>query len=491
MSDATTLTRCSTTPRESGRESARVGTWLPASRDVATTESGPVAGPRSGAALPELVGTGLPVPLVDGRTVPYANLDLAASAPALRAVADHVAELLPYYSSVHRGAGYASQVCTSVVEGARGTIARFLGARADDVVVFTRNTTDALNLLAGAVPGAVLCLDVEHHATLLAWRGTEHRVLRAPDSVDETLDLLREALAAEPTALLAITGASNVTGEILPIAEITEIAHAAGARVVLDAAQLAPHRRVRIADWDVDYLVLSGHKLYAPYGTGVLVGRRDWLDVATPYLAGGGAVTEVGVDGLRAEASWAPAPHRHEAGTPNVLGAAALAAACRALDPVIDEVAPAHERALLARLLDGLSAIPGVHPLRIWADAPDRVGVASFTVRDVPAGLVAAALSAEHGIGVRDGRFCAHPLLTRLAGGSGADGAVRASLGLNTTEDDVDRLVAAVREIAAAGPSWDYSQATGRWTPTPDPRDLDPFGLGAPTTPATEGTCAH
>lgn len=452
------------------------------------TQAGPAAG------LPTLVGTGLPVPLVDGRTVPYANLDLAASAPALQAVADHVAELLPYYSSVHRGAGYASQVCTSVLEAARGTVARFLRAREDDVVVFTRNTTDALNLLAGAVPGATLCLDLEHHATLLAWRG-DHRVLTAADTVEETLQRIAEALTERPTALLAITGASNVTGEIPPVAEITALAHAAGCRVVLDAAQLAPHRRVDIAAWDVDYVVLSGHKLYAPYGAGVLVGRRDWLDVAAPHLAGGGAVQAVGVSGQAAEVTWAPAPHRHEAGTPNVLGAAALAAACRALDPVIDTVAPTHETALVERLTAGLGAVAAVTTLRIWAGpehagstvgAPDRVGVVSFVVRDIPAGLVAAALSAEHGIGVRDGRFCAHPLLNRLAGGADA---VRVSLGLNTTESDVDRLVEAVRSIAEHGPAADYHQVTGRWTPLHDPRDLDPFGLGA--TAAGASGCGH
>jgi selenocysteine lyase/cysteine desulfurase len=451
---------------------------------MSRTLTAPCTAPATttGPDLPELVGTGFPVPLLDGRTVPYANLDLAASAPALRAVADHVAELLPYYSSVHRGAGYASQVCTSVLEAARGTVAGFLRARADDVVVFTRNTTDALNLLAGAVPGATLCLDVEHHATLLAWRG-DHRVLTAADTVEETLERLAEALTERPTALLAITGASNVTGEIPPIAEVTALAHAAGCRVVLDAAQLAPHRRVDIAAWDVDYVVLSGHKLYAPYGAGALVGRRDWLDVATPYLAGGGAVQAVGVSGETAEVTWAPAPHRHEAGTPNVLGAAALAAACRALDPVVDEIVPAHERALVERLLAGLSQVTR---LRIWADAPDRVGVVSFVVPEVPAGLVAAALSAEHGIGVRDGRFCAHPLLHRLAGGADA---VRVSLGLNTTESDVDRLVEAVRSIAEHGPAADYRQVQGRWAPLHETRDLDPLKLGHTATGASG--CGH
>ena len=135
--------------------------------------------------LPEVVG-GPAGPLVTGEAVPYANLDLAASAPALRSVADHVIELLPYYASVHRGAGYASAVCTSVLEQARTAVGEFVGARADDVVVFTRNTTDALNLLAGCVPGAVLCLDVEHHANLLAWRCAGHRVLRAADTVEQS-----------------------------------------------------------------------------------------------------------------------------------------------------------------------------------------------------------------------------------------------------------------------------------------------------------------
>lgn len=444
----------------------------------------------TGAALPAVLGAGLPVPLVDGTTVPHANLDLAASAPALTCVADRVNALLPYHASVHRGAGYASTVCTAALEAARRTVGRFVGARTDDVVVFTRNTTDALNLLAGAVPGSVLCLDVEHHATLLAWRGGSHRVLRAAATVDSTLDDLRDSLAATPTALVAVTGASNVTGEVLPLAEIARIAHEAGARIVVDAAQLAPHRRVDIEAAGIDYVALSGHKLYAPFGSGALIGRRDWLDVATPYLAGGGAVqhVEVAGDGTAAEVSWAPAPHRHEAGTPNVPGAVALAAACDALDAVFDD-AVAHEHALSERLAAGLEGCPGVRPLRIWHDAPDRVGVHSFVVDGHPAGLVAAYLSAEHGISVRDGKFCAHPLVDRLTGW--AEGAVRASLGLGTTESDVDRLVAALHELVADGPRWDYEVVDGRWVPVEDPRDLDPLGFGGPAGGAGHSGCGH
>jgi selenocysteine lyase/cysteine desulfurase len=369
-----------------------------------------------------------------------------------------------------------------VLEHARDTVGRFLGTRTDDVVVFTRNTTDALNLLARAVPGPVLCLDTEHHANLLPWLRSPHHVLPVAPTIAQTLSDLRTALTATAFALVTVAGAGNVTGELLPLAEIAHIAHATGARLAVDAAQLAPHRRIDIAATGIDYLALSGHKLYAPYGSGVLVGRRDWLDTAPPHLAGGGAVRSVTSHDHGTDVGWCPAPQRHEGGTPNVLGAAALAQACRSLDPVIDEIAPAHERALLTRLLDGLATVPGVHPLRTWADSADRVGVVAFTVDRHPAGRVAAHLSAEHGIGVRDGKFCAHPLVDRLTGAG--DGAVRASIGISTTADDIDRLLEALRGLTKRGARWDYAVVDGRWAPTPDPRDLDPLNLGTPTTAA-------
>ncbi len=435
--------------------------------------------------LPAVVGAHLRVPLVTGGDTPYANLDLAASAPALEDVAAHVTRLLPYYSSVHRGAGYASQVSTGVLESARATIGTFLGARSDDVVVLTRNTTDALNLLASAVPGEVVCLDVEHHANLLPWRA--RRVVTGRPTVAATLTALAAALRAKPAALVAVTGASNVTGEVLPIAEVAAIAHAAGARVVLDAAQLAPHRRVDIGALDVDYVAVSGHKLYAPFGAGALVGRLDWLDAAPPHLAGGGAVTDVRAGDDGGTTRWATAPHRHEGGTPNVLGAAALAQACRTLAPVLAGPGPEHERALLARLDAGLARVLGLTPLAVWADAHDQVAVRSFTVADRPAGYVAAYLSAEYGIGVRDGRFCAHPLLARLCGPSGE--ALRVSIGLGTTPEHVDRLIDALTTLVTRGARWTYAPVRDRWTPTPDPRDLDPIGLGRPT--VTGPGCGH
>jgi selenocysteine lyase/cysteine desulfurase len=427
-----------------------------------------------------VVGADLRVPLVTGGDARYANLDNAASTPALAAVADHVTRVLPHYASVHRGAGHASLVSTALYEETRTAVAAFTGARADDTVVVTRNTTDALNLLAAAVPdgpdlpGDVVHLDVEHHANLLPWR--RRRTVAAAPRLAETLERLDAHLRRRPAALVAVTGASNVTGEVLPVPELAAIAHRHGARIAVDGAQLVPHRRVDLAAWDVDYLAFSGHKLYAPFGAGVLVGRRDWLDAAPPHLAGGGAVREVTLDGAR----WAAAPERHEGGTPNVLGAAALAEACRTLGALPGGTLERHEHALLARLTAGLEALPGVAVLRIWPDSRDQVGVAGFTVEGHDAGRVAAYLSAEHGIGVRDGRFCAHPLLARLGHDGGA---LRASLGAGSRGADVDRLLTALERLLERGEEWTYARAAGRWAPSPDPRTL-PFGLGSAATAA-------
>ncbi|WP_305093709.1 aminotransferase class V-fold PLP-dependent enzyme [Prescottella sp. R16] len=420
--------------------------------------------------LARVSGCDTQVPLVGGGSCTYANFDYAASAPALAQVTDRLQELLPFYASVHRGAGYASRVSTDAYESARGSVERFVGTDTDQVVVFTRNTTDSLNLLATCVPGDVVVLDIEHHANLLPWKNS--RIVEAADTVVDTVARIENELAAAPAALLAVTGASNVTGEVLPIAELTEIAHRHGARILVDGAQLTPHRRVHLAETGVDYLAFSGHKLYAPFGAGVLVGRRDWLDAAEPYLAGGGAVREVTLD----ETVWAQAPARHEAGSPNVLGVAALAAACDALAALDFEQVVEHERVLASRLADGLAEIDGVHLLRLWADAPDTVGIVTFTIDGHEPGQIAAYLSAEHGIGVRDGRFCAHPVLNRIGL---AGGAVRASLGLGTGSEDVERLIAAVRQLADGRATWNYGKTDGLWNPVPETRGFSTGTAGA------------
>jgi selenocysteine lyase/cysteine desulfurase len=427
--------------------------------------------------LADLAGSDLEVPLVGGARVRYANLDLAATAPALRPVAERVAQLVPYLGSVHRGAGLPSQWSTALYEEARASVGRSFGARDEDVVVFTRGTTDALNLLAAAVPAGreVIFLDVEHHANLLPWQARGHRCLAHAATLAETLERLSEALAAaRAPALVAITGASNVTGERPPLDAVVALAHAAGARVAVDAAQLAPHGRIDLGSSGVDYVACSGHKLYAPYGAGALVGRRDWLDAAAPYLAGGGAVHDVAPERV----AWAAAPQRHEAGTPNLLGAVGLATALEALDSLGAERA-SHEEALRRRLVGALAAIEGVERPAIWSDGADPIGVVCFTVAGWDPALVAAVLSAEHGIGVRDGRFCAHPLLRRLGLPGGA---VRASLGVGSVREDVDRLAGALEALTCDGPRHAYVREGAGWRPVNDDREA-PAAIGMSSAP--------
>ena len=426
--------------------------------------------------IPTVAGANLRVPLVTGGDIGYANLDHAASAPCLDAVRDAVDEFLPWYASVHRGAGFASQVSTRLYERTRDILRRFVDARATDTVVFTRNTTDSFNLLARSLPRhtSVIVFDTEHHAALLPWKGPNVRRIPTPRTRLAAVSAVDEALAESPQGprLVVVTGASNVTGELLPVAEIAAVARKHGARVALDAAQLAPHRRISLRDLDVDYVAVSGHKLYAPFGTGALIGRADWLRAAQPYLAGGGATKIVTEESV----VWNHGPERHEAGSPNTVGVYALGVACEELGKRWDAI-EAHEQTLLSRLRKGLEGIPGCAELRLF-DAPvDRVGTLSFVVNGFDSGWVAAVLSAEYGIGVRDGAFCAHIATKRLIGVAGGDGrqAIRVSLGLGSTEEHVDRVLLALRQIVARGARWEYAKVDGRWAPVGDPRELPPF----------------
>lgn len=403
-------------------------------------------------AVPGVLGSDLEVPVKGGRLVRYANLDYAASAPCLEPVSAAVAAALPAYSSVHRGAGYASQLTTARYEQARETVRAFVGARPGDAVLFTRNTTDAMNLLARSLPEGttVVVFDTEHHASLLPWPGAVR--LAPPEFPGEAIRAVDEALACiDGPKLLVVTAASNVTGELWPIAGLAHIAHRHGARIAVDAAQLVPHRRLNLTALDLDYVAFSGHKLYAPFGAGALIGRADWLTQAEPYLRGGGAVTAVPANG---EAEWSEDPEaRHEAGTPNVLGAIALAAACDALTATGWTTLVAEEERLIGRLRSGLARIQGVRELSLWGPEHPRVGIVSFVVDGLSARAVAEALSSEYGIGVRDGKFCAHPFVRHLLGTTdgGCDddtaSAVRASIGISSTEEHVDRLLGALRDI--------------------------------------------
>jgi selenocysteine lyase/cysteine desulfurase len=441
----------------------------------------------------EVVGDDEPAPVPGGGWVPYVNLDNAATTPALRAVTDAVTAFLPLYSSVHRGTGYKSRASTAAYEGARRVVGDFVGADADrDAVVFGRHTTDAVNLLAGSLAMApdaiVLTTRLEHHSNDLPWRararGRVVAVAARPDGTLDTDDLDRLlARHAGRVALLAVTGASNVTGVVPPIHDLAARVHAAGGRILVDAAQLAAHRPIDMRPHDdpghLDFVALSGHKAYAPFGTGALIGRRDAF-LTRPHLPGGGTVRAVTTDHVL----WADLPDREEGGSPNVVGAVALAAAVsRLAEAGLDRIA-LHDQALAAYAQDRLGRIPGVRLYGPVGDgaAASKVGVVPFTLDGLDPGVVAAVLGYEHGIGVRSGCFCAQPYIAHLldltaaevislAEAGGVPGMVRLSFGAYTTTSDIDLAVDAVAELATragrASATATYIQGPdGTWAPS-------------------------
>ena len=454
-------------------------------------------------ALPlALVGDGESVPCVDGVARPYLNLDAAASTSALPAVARQAEAFLPAYASVHRGAGYRSRQATAAYEAARQAALAFAG-RGDhdgDVAIICRNTTEAINHLAYRLrlePREVVATTViEHHANLLPWaRLCDRRFVECgvdgTFSVDDVIDVLD---AAPRPKLLAISGASNVTGWRPPLDEIIDQAHDRGIPVLVDAAQLAPHAPMPTA---ADFLAWSGHKMYAPFGAGVLVGPRSTFAEGDPFLAGGGAVDLVDLD----EVVWTEPPDREEAGSPNVLGTVALHAAIDELLAIGWPAIAAHDDEIRRALHTRLVGISGVRLLGPPA-ATDTLALATFVVEGMPHALVAARLSAEFGIGVRHGCFCAHPYLLRLLGLSPSEvaayreavlagdrraipGAVRASAGLSTSPADVDRLISALSVIASGHPPpVEYRQdprSGDYWPETDEPGwTTADRGLGAP-----------
>jgi len=330
---------------------------------------------------------------------------------------------------------------------------------------------------------------VEHHANLLPWgRVAVRRYVECDgDGTFTTADVGRALDAGDrPPALLAVTGASNVTGWLPPLDDIIAAAHERGVAVVVDAAQLAPHRPLPPA---ADYLVFSGHKLYAPFGSGALIGPRSQFETGDPFLAGGGAVDLVGLD----EVIWTAPPDREEAGSPNVVGAVALHAAIEAIGSIGWEAIAAHEQELAGMLTGGLGTIDGVRllgPRRPGGPAGpvDTLPVAAFTVDGMHHALVAARLSAEYGIAVRHGCFCAHPYVVRLLGLDPSDvdtyrtevlggdhrrvpGAVRASAGLGTTGRDIESLLEAVADLAGGAPQpvpYEQDPTTGDFFPVSD-----------------------
>lgn len=435
----------------------------------------------------EVVGVDEVVPLLDGRSVPYVNLDNAATTPPLRAVLDEIERFLPLAASVHRGSGYKSRLSTAAFEEARAIVGDFLGADPDrDVVVFTKNTTEAINRFARTLPvpdGSVIVTTVlEHHSNLLPWRrrGTVvHVRANADGSLDlEHLDATLRRYAGR-VALLAVTGASNVTGIVPDVHRMAAQVHAAGGRILVDAAQLAGHRPIDMRPHDdaghLDAVAVSAHKLYAPFGSGALVTGRD-LCGADPDERGGGTVRAVTLD----DVVWADLPDRVEAGSPNLLGAVAFAAAVRRLRAIGLERIADREGRLAAHARRQLATVPGVSVL---GPSEGALGVIPFTVRGRDHRLVAAVLGHEHGVGVRSGCFCAQPYVHHLLGLSAREvarwvadarrrdlrhtpGVVRISLGSYNDCGDIDRAVEGLRQIVVGPLAGSYfRQDDGSYLP--------------------------
>src|ERR1700712_2157588 len=416
----------------------------------------------------QFVGDDLWVSVLDGGPRTYVDLDTAATSSASAAVARAVQEFLPWYASVHRGAGIKSQITSARYEEAREIMVRFVGGDpSTHLALFPRNTTEALNLLAFRLgltkDDVVVTTAVEHHANLLPWK--RHAQLRVVD-VDSrgTFDVaaIEAALDQHPRPrVLAVSGGSNVTGWLPDLRAIAAAARQRGVLVVVDGAQLVPHRPVDITALGVDVIAFSGHKMYAPFGAGALIAPRSLLADGEPFLVGGGAVGAVSFD----DVIWADGPDRDDAGSPNVLGVVALTAAADELRTDGWSSVLAHEEHLLRALDSELASVPGLQ--RLGPVSGDRLPVATFNLDGVPHGLLAARLANEYAIGTRSGCFCAHPYMGRLLGLSDSaiaqfhadvragnrhrlPGAVRVSANRQTYLTDIPMLGQALREIAAS-----------------------------------------
>jgi cysteine desulfurase / selenocysteine lyase len=381
---------------------------------------------------------------------PLSFMDSAASSPKPRAVIDAVADTYGHhYANVHRGIYELSEDATGRFEGARRALARFIGAPSEREVVFVRNATEAINLVAYSwgrtnvgAGDLILSTEMEHHANLVPWQelaaatGATLEYVRITDDGRLDLDDLRARLARGPK-LVAFSQVSNSLGTINPVAEITGMAHDAGALVVLDAAQSVPHMPVNAAALGVDFLALSGHKMLGPSGIGALWGRRALLDAMPPFMTGGSMITRVTLDG----SEWNEVPWKFEAGTPAIAEAAGLAAAVSYLETLGMDNVRAHERYLFERAWAALSEIDGIRLLGP-ADPEQHAGVVSFVLEGVHPHDVATIFDGE-GVAVRAGHHCAQPVMLRYD----LPATTRASFYVYNDVDDIERLVAAIRAV--------------------------------------------
>lgn len=383
-----------------------------------------------------IAGIDTKVPLIHGGYVTAINFDNAATTPPFLSVLEEIINFSPWYSSVHRGAGYKSQLSSNFYENARSTILDFVGGDPNyHSIIFVKNTTEAINKLSNRLlnqykDGIILSTCMEHHSNDLPWRNKYRMDYIAVDEEGRlSLDDLEKKLLqySGEVKLVTVTGASNVTGYINDIHKIAMLAHNNGAEILVDGAQLVPHAIIDMkapGSLDaIDYLVFSGHKMYAPFGTGVLIAPRKVFEKGSPDYSGGGTVELVTHDYIR----WNPPPLKEEAGTPNVMGVVAIIAAIKVLKEIGMKNIEIHEKKLMDYTLEGLKRIPDIEFLSNPENTKDCVSIIPFNIEGITHEMLANILSHEAGIAVRNGCFCAQPYLHRL---------------LKIPKEEIERLIA-------------------------------------------------
>lgn len=379
---------------------------------------------------------------------PLVYLDNAATTQKPREVVEAIVN--EYYSvnaNVHRGVHFLSQQATELHEQARERVARFIGARSSREIVFTRGTTESLNLVASSfgegcmkAGDEVILSTMEHHSNIVPWqmlrdrKGIVIKVIPINEAGELDLEAF-ERLFSPRTRMVAVTHVSNVLGTVNPVKELTSIAHAHEVPILVDGAQSVPHFPVDVSDIGCDFLTFSGHKVYGPTGIGVLYGREDWLDRLPPYQGGGEMIAHV----TFAQTTYEQLPYKFEAGTPDYVGSNALAVALDYVSRLGMEHIAAHERKLTAYAMERLDAIPG---LRIYGQAREKDAVVAFNIEGIHH-LDMGTLLDRLGIAVRTGHHCAQPLMERY----GVEGMVRASFGLYNTLQEIDTLAEGIERI--------------------------------------------
>lgn len=408
-----------------------------------------------------VVGVNAPVPLDNGTYTAGINFDNAATTPAFVSVEKEIHDFLPRYSSIHRGKGYKSVVSTNAYEAGREVIRNYIRADRDAIIIYTKNTTEAINLLACAMKqqqddrDTVISTWMEHAANDLPWRDKFRVEYVEVDrfgrlDLNDYEDKLRKYRGR--IRLVTVTGAANVTGYLNDIYLLASMAHKYDAPIHVDGAQLVPHVPTDMkpagSPEHIDYLSFSAHKLYAPFGSGVLIGPRAPFEEGVPYCMGGSAIKLVTHDRIW----WEEPPAKCEAGTPNLMGVVAMAAALKTMNKIGMQNAFEHEKNLLNYAYGQMCNIPDIH-LYSHPDRQNSIGVIPFTVEGVHHSLVSAILSYEAGIAVRSGFFCAHPYCERLLGYTAQQieeiaeknalfpGLVRVSFGLYNTYGEIDKFI--------------------------------------------------